>query len=268
MVKWIILFRNRHISGGWLMQTIQWMAESRSPSRCLRRCKNCCYGAIILLRLMGRNFRAHRWRISGNHNICQPLKLSHTSAGIDIPIDMLTGGTCCIFTSPGIRVRRANERASYRGREAPSPEETPAVNSPRRKGLANCWLAGVRVRDENGCSEGRQPNLRLDRKPAGYVIFGCLCAVVTSVSGPISPLERRWLFEVDCWGACRSDGATRRCWVSFIKTERVRISCLSCVRTTRRNSWNWKQASQQPASQLARNQAVKKAYSSSLRWTF
>lgn len=32
--------------------------------------------------------------------------------------------------------------------------------------------------------------------------------------------------------------SAQRCWVSFIKTERGRISCLSCVRTSKRDGWN------------------------------
>jgi len=106
--------------------------------------------------LMGRNFRAHWWRISGNHNICQPLKVSHKRTNsMDTERYMLkllgwgvwewVRSTCCIiFTSS-----ETGEKSKSNSREREKER-----NSPRRKGLANCWLAGVRVRDENGCSVG------------------------------------------------------------------------------------------------------------------
>jgi len=120
------------------------------------------------------------------------------------------GGTCCIiFTSSETGESRSRKSAAC-------PKwEGEQRNSPRRKGLANCWLAGVRVRDENGCSVGRQPDLRLDQhraaKPAGYTTL-----THTYIYIPyIRDIWRRWAarfprrrervfrFRFRLWGACR-----------------------------------------------------------------
>lgn len=172
------------------------------------------------------------------------------------------GGTCCIiFTSSETGESRSRKSAAC-------PKwEGEQRNSPRRKGLANCWLAGVRVRDENGCSVGRQPDLRLDQhraaKPAGYTtlthtyIYTIHSRHMTSMSSEISPPQRasfsisistlrRVPPEQGHCGIAPEQGpaliavcvSAQRCWVSFIKTERGRISCLSCVRTSKRDGWN------------------------------
>jgi len=125
--------------------------------------------------LMGRNFRAHWWRISGNHNICQPLKVSHKRTNsMDTERYMLkllgwgvwewVRSTCCIIFTSSETGEKSKSNSREREREKLTTAERPGK-------LLIGWSARARWK---WLQRRRQPDLRLDRhrapKPAGYTI--------------------------------------------------------------------------------------------------